>query len=653
MPGRGERKQRVRTQPERPAPESAPDRLGARTIVAQHRNGPREHGLDPASFRCVRLAGELADEWIAYTRAMALRRGGPPYLGGIRSFARFVDRHLPTLGLDPADARLSGGPVDWVEVFYAWEGHLRQRHGLQSNQPYTMVSALLTLLAQRAQREPGSLPAPLVKRTEAPPTYPLWTGEPLDEFSNAERLWLRDAARRDVRELEARLRRGREMLAAGEDPRETTWHRPENLVWATHARLINSQSLFENLPKHRKRWPAEIDQMVPDQVNPTAVRRKRAGRAVLGRTLAGLLFPAEVDLNAFRVLLLLEMADTTPEELLDLRVSELEFSDAGVRLVQRKNRASRVRADLHPASEGPEEDFIPGAGVWDIPGLLKRLIAVTELSREVFPEADPWLFLAVKPRGKDGVLEARQAAFDRDGNRFTHWIASHRDDPGEPVEISLPHETRRLRKTAKTVRAVALGGTVSDLAGDDHHVEVYRGHYAHGTTARVLAGQTINRVQQWVFQRATDGPVMVTAKAEAQLDHPQTCQDLHLEPEQAKAMREGELDMGLSNCRDPYASPFTPDGKLCHVAPAMCLLCRNAVVFTSQLPRLLMLADHIERMRAALPPPHWHALWGRQATALKQLFEECADLLPAARAEIVERGLRLDLPLGLRTEYDR
>ena len=60
-------------------------------------------------------------------------------------------------------------------------------------------------------------------------------------------------------------------------------------------------------------------------------------------------------------------------------------------------------------------------------------------------------------------------------------------------------------------------------------------------------------------------------------------------------MRAGQLDMGLTNCRDPYDSPHTPAGTLCHVAPAMCMLCRNAVVFTAQLPRLLQLAGHIQR----------------------------------------------------------
>jgi hypothetical protein len=111
--------------------------------------------------------------------------------------------------------------------------------------------------------------------------------------------------------------------------------------------------------------------------------------------------------------------------------------------------------------------------------------------------------------------------------------------------------------------------------------------------------------------------------------------------------------MGLTNCRDPYDSPYTPGNQLCHVAPAMCMLCRNAVVFTSQLPRLLLLYDHIERMRTVLEPRRWTAVWGAQAAALAQLFRDCEDQLPAARQAIEAQQLRLDLPLGMRTEYDR
>jgi hypothetical protein len=49
----------------------------------------------------------------------------------------------------------------------------------------------------------------------------------------------------------------------------------------------------------------------------------------------------------------------------------------------------------------------------------------------------------------------------------------------------------------------------------------------------------------------------------------------------------------------------------------------------------------------------WEAVWGRQARALAEVFEECAEHLPAARRAIKEQDLRLNLSLGMRTEYDR
>jgi hypothetical protein len=77
------------------------------------------------------------------------------------------------------------------------------------------------------------------------------------------------------------------------------------------------------------------------------------------------------------------------------------------------------------------------------------------------------------------------------------------------------------------------------------------------------------------------------------------------------------------------------------------------VVFTSQLPQLLLLADRIDRMRTVLDPTRWSQVWGRQAAALAELFDQCADVLPAARARITDEQIPLDLPLGMRTEYDR
>ncbi|MFE2972778.1 hypothetical protein ACFXKC_56530 [Streptomyces sp. NPDC059340] len=652
MPRRGERKPRVRSSVPEPLPTREPDRVGIRALTWTRRGVTARRTVDPAKYRCSTLAAQLADEWITYTRAMARSDGGVDLAQAVRSFAKFVDKHLPTLGMDPAGARLDGHEMDLVEVIHAWEEDLRQQHGLRSNSPHVKTSCLLTLIEQRALKDTG-IPEALRLRAQAPPAYPPRRGEPLDEFSNAERIALRDAARDAVRGLEARLARGRQLLARGVDPREGGWHEPANLVWAAaHPRLLTVEVLKPQFPQNVLSWPEPVKDLLPAASDGTLLKR---GFRYLVAELGALLFPTEMDLQAFRVLLLLGMSDTSPEELHDLQLPDIEFTDGGVRLVQRKDRAHRVRADLHP-DPGPEEGAaeFAGDGAWDVPGLLRRLLAATELSREVFPDAEPWLFLAVERRLR-GVLDAEVAQFKNRGRRFGGWIAQQRDATGKPLDISRPFEIRRLRKTTKVVRAVALGGTVSDLAGDDHHIEVYRMHYAHGTTAHILAGRAINRAQKWVFERMSTAarPVLVTEEAEKHLEKPEVAEDLGLEIEQAKALRSGDLDMGLVNCRNPYASPHRKDAKVCHVAPAMCMLCRNAVVFTSQIPRLLLLSDHIERMRTTLAPPHWQALWGRQAAALAEVFAECADLVPDARREIAELGLRLHLPLGMRTEFDR
>jgi hypothetical protein len=75
------------------------------------------------------------------------------------------------------------------------------------------------------------------------------------------------------------------------------------------------------------------------------------------------------------------------------------------------------------------------------------------------------------------------------------------------------------------------------------------------------------------------------------------------------------------------------------------------VVFTAQLPRLIKLAEHIDSQKAVLDPPRWQAVWGRQAAALAELFTACPTETDDARPAAAD--LRLDLPLGMRTEYHR
>ena len=202
----------MRTSNPKPLPTRDLDHVGIRTLTAK--------------YQCSILAAQLADEWITYTRSIACVDGGADIANAVRGFVKFVDKHLPTLGVDPAEARLDGHVVDLVEVIHAWEEDLRQHHGLRSNSPYAKTNSLLTLLEQRALKDARVPEALRVRGAQAPPAYPPIQSEPLDEFTNTERIGLRDAARAAVRELEARLARGRDLLERGADPREAGWREP-------------------------------------------------------------------------------------------------------------------------------------------------------------------------------------------------------------------------------------------------------------------------------------------------------------------------------------------------------------------------------------------------------------------------------------------
>lgn len=656
MPRRGERVKQAKP-PVRNQEEHAVDHVGIRETRNKSARAGQLARLNPADFQCSVLVAQLADEMLTHVRRNAVSVA-TPYSGTIRNFAKFVDADAAEHNLDPSLVRLDSASVDLPEIIHRWEVWVKSQYSAASTRPYAMSNNLFFLIRQRALHD-QRVPAALRARAEASPLYKKPTPQPLDEFSNAERLGLRDAARADIRKLEARLERGRRLLEQGADPRTDSggWRVLPNLVWAAHHRILTIQDLKPHLLTHNRSvvaaWPQELRELA-------AGMYPRADVHALLQSVGRLLFPSEIDLFPYFLLLLLE-SDCTPEEIHDLALEDIEFTDGGVRLVQTKLRAHHVRARLHldqhvgddhdDVDEGPALDFA-GSGQWDVPGLLRRVQAVTRPARSVF--GDPgWLWLAVECRRK-AALGADVAGFKTNHRRFTHWIAAHAQDTA-PLVITMPHEVRRLRKTARTARVVALGGTVSDLAGDQHSVEVFQGHYAHGTTAHVLSARAINRAQQWVFDKITGGkPLFIPEDAEARLAEPAVAEAAGMTAQEGAAMRAGELDMGLSNCRNPYQSDFTPGGKLCHVRPAMCMLCRNAVVFTSQIPRLLMFADHIDRQRVVLDPPRWQATWGAQSAALEQLFDEVGEAqVTKARQQIIDEKLVLDLPLGMRTEYDR
>ena len=146
---------------------------------------------------------------------------------------------------------------------------------------------------------------------------------------------------------------------------------------------------------------------------------------------------------------------------------------------------------------------------------------------------------------------------------------------------------------------------------------------------------------------------MLSAQAEQSLQDPKVAGVLGLDPHEVEALRSGQLDMGVTDCADPFASPFGRPGQLCPVAPLRCLECRNAFVLPSNLPQLLLFADHLERLALRLEPRHFHALWGQSRVNLAEVLKTRTDAeIVAARRHITESNVALHLPLASHVEFD-
>ncbi|MEU9304964.1 hypothetical protein [Streptomyces sp. NPDC048269] len=126
--------------------------------------------------------------------------------------------------------------------------------------------------------------------------------------------------------LDFSLSVGQALLAEGEDPGTGGWRPPPNLVWAARHGILEMSALRAHLPAHFRWWPAPLKELL---VDPVYMARFR-GKFGLMTTVSALLFPHELDLQAFRVLLLLAMGDATSEKVHDLSLDDLEFSDEGV-----------------------------------------------------------------------------------------------------------------------------------------------------------------------------------------------------------------------------------------------------------------------------------------------------------------------------------
>lgn len=610
-------------------------RIGRRVAVALYREGTTERVLDPGEYVCSTLVAQLADEWVDY---MALTRPHYATVSGyqiaVKSLATYADEYAQA----PQDLSLDGDGTELVKVILDWCRKLPSGYKAGSQRPSDIASQVRSLMRLRAERPGAVVSESVLGLLAGPPWMRVGTGNELDEFSRKEKKALVRAAWADVREMEARLERGRKLLAgAAGDPAVHGWQDPANLLWALAEGAMSGPEVWKLLPTSVL-WSPELTELAEMRgpVLPVNARHQ------LLISLVNLLYPRRRELHAFRILLT-AATGATPEEITSLTEDDAEFVPGGVKLMMTKMRARRVRTRMF--RDGQDHTF-PDHGALNVAEIVTRMLAVTARARQDY-DADPaplFLQAAVAPGG-----EVSLSKFNHSGpeGSIRKWTGEH------GLEISEPIDIRRMRKTVKVEKAIAYRGAVSDIA-DDHTVQTYRGHYAHGTTLHVISGATVNRVQERWLARALEGPVVLDETSSDELKTPPALDALGLTSEQAEEIRSGELDMGVTSCRDPYASPYNKAGELCAVAPLRCLECRNAFILPSNLPQLLLFADHLAGLRKRLTPPHFQTLWGQsQANLTAVLSERTPAELDKARRQIETQGLRLQLPLSAYTEFDR
>lgn len=618
------------------------DRIGLRVVSAPDRTGRmRAIALDPSVFRCAGLAGELADEWVEHAEITGITSSSAG-LGrrALRDFCTGVDS---VLGEQSADAGLGKQLPNLAAVLVEWERTLPTRFRAGSTTPSTLAAMVRALISRRAHHEHRPVTAELRRLVDGEVGVPWGGTQEVDEFSRKDKRALVRAAWEWVNRLDDRLAAGWAAAERGRHPAAHGWTEIPNLLWGLAHGQISPREVLDNLPIVHH-WPPELRACIDRPDRPMAAAR---AKEMLTRWLVHQLYPSHLDLHAYRILLVAATGHA-PEEVTTLTIDDVEFLPSGVRLTMTKRRAQRVRhrtfgtAPAETAASEPVE--FSDRPHREVGAIIRRLIQATDRVRGRAPDLEHLFVAASVP--VDGELRALRWNYNLPRSRLSDWLAA------AGVVIDGPPDIRRLRKSTKVEKALAFGGRIADVA-NDHHEEVFRGHYAQGTTLRVMSGQVITTAQDHWFAKAVDGPTVLTDSTDV-LNAPEQAAGLGLSPQQAEDIRQGALDMGLSQCADPHNSPYGRAGQLCPVAPLRCLECRNAWVLPSNLPQLLLFAEHLDRLRLRLSPQHFAQLWGQSHANLQAVLADRTDEEKALARKHIDAGeASLHLPLAASVEFDR
>lgn len=557
---------------------------------ATHRTRVLNSTLDLRAGRLKVLSHELGQSWyevatnLSYAPTTVRRMSVV-----VRRFIEFAELSE----LEGAVSLASSGAA-LVECIHQWELSLRQGYALTSNLPYKDSQQLSQILRWHIQS--GRPVATLVRsRAEAGPLAPPRKETPVDEVPNRTRLELRDSCRAIIRDAESRIQRGVAMASSGPESNGAPGSLP-GLLWS----LLNDAP-GNSAALDRIRSVADAPQDLLDELKQEAGSYDGHFPMTARSRLVLFVSASSRDLQAFRILLLMETG-WSPEQLTDLRLGDVEWGDGKVSVRTQKLRARTTKS----------HEYFKGNSRWNVYSLLERILALTE----------PIRHLATGPRERQYLLVRLNRSGP--GTYVTNEIFKQYllKDLIRDVGISWsgPFDIRRIRKTFKSVQG-AVTGTAAGAAGMDHTVQVSRDHYMQSTTIHVLAAKVTNAAQEYVYNSIIQGPRVIPAEA---LKFSLAGSDETVRELAARTASESpkDMEMGVTACKNPYDSPFTTAGKLCHVRPSMCFLCPNALIFQDHLPRILNFRDTLLAQQPNFHPQEFQTAWGGTLASVEAILKE-------------------------------
>lgn len=458
-------------------------------------------------------------------------------------------------------------------------------------------------------------------------TQPYTAGEALDFES---------ACRTHIRELLARLEKGKELLAIGGDPRgrreirdpvtgrlvkmapaDRPWLQLPNILWY----VVNVMD-----GKYLKR-----SELLAGHSSFNNVMMGCWGSQYRKGDVYSLLYPQTWDLIPF-IILLAKKIGRNESSILRLKRDCLQELNGRHILWYEKDRGGARRYKQVIDNEGP---FSPVA-------LIRTLQQVTEpLVRHALPDNQGYLLLGltIDGQGREPVKPLDPAYIKAQMNREEGWCdqCELTDEHGKPLRVSLRrwrvfYLTNRYKKTGQLGKvsrdaAHTLGSTTVDYVANDATKHVHE--------------QAVRNAQQEA--RALARPKVVPDEI------PQSAATiLGTDSATAGKILRGDQDVLFASCKDfynrPGGQPNTPCDK-----PWGCFVCSNAIITRHVLPRVVALRDFIEKVRNELSKEDWSAKFGQVWHVLTN------DVLPRFPVEVVAEAERLArdqvlyIPLAMRT----